>query len=302
MNIDELKLLQNYPLELKVKKTKLRIGEWYEHHNGEVYVSFSGGKDSTVLLHIVRSIYPEVEAVFSNTGLEYPETVKFVKTFDNVTIIKPERSFKRVINEWGYPVVSKSVSNCVRLARNNIKEGKDTLRVRQIRGLETGSAFNKGKWEFLLDAPFLISEQCCDELKKKPMKKYQKETGKVPFIATMANEGQLRQQRYLQTGCNAYNLGKSQPLGFWTEQDILQYIKQYNLEICSVYGDVIEENGKLTLTGERRTGCIFCTFGCHLEKSPNRFQRLKNTHPKQYNYCMNNLGLDEVLNYIGVDH
>lgn len=297
MNIDELKLLQNYPLELKVKKTKLRIGEWYEHHNGEVYVSFSGGKDSTVLLHIVRSIYPEVEAVFSNTGLEYPETVKFVKTFDNVTIIKPERSFKRVINECGYPVVSKSVSNCVRLARNNIKEGKDTLRVRQIRGLETGSAFNKGKWEFLLDAPFLISEQCCDELKKKPMKKYQKETGKVPFIATMANEGQLRQQRYLQTGCNAYNLGKSQPLGFWTEQDILQYIKQYNLEICSVYGDVIEENGKLTLTGERRTGCIFCTFGCHLEKSPNRFQRLKNTHPKQYNYCMNNLGLDEVLNY-----
>lgn len=176
------------------------------------------------------------------------------------------------------------------------------MRVRQIRGLETGSAFNKGKWEFLLDAPFLISEQCCDELKKKPMKKYQKETGKVPFIATMANEGQLRQQRYLQTGCNAYNLGKSQPLGFWTEQDILQYIKQYNLEICSVYGDVIEENGKLTLTGERRTGCIFCTFGCHLEKSPNRFQRLKNTHPKQYNYCMNNLGLDEVLNYIGVDH
>lgn len=302
MNIDELKLLQNYPLELKVEKTKLRIREWYEHHNGEVYVSFSGGKDSTVLLHIVRSIYPEVEAVFSNTGLEYPETVKFVKTFNNVTIIKPERSFKRVINECGYPVVSKSVSNCVRLARNNIKEGKDTLRVRQIRGLEKGSAFNKGKWEFLLDAPFLISEQCCDELKKKPIKKYQNETGKVPFIATMANEGQMRQQRYLQTGCNAYNLGKSQPLGFWTEQDILQYIKQNDLEICSVYGDVVEENGKLTLTGERRTGCIFCTFGCHLEKSPNRFQRLKETHPKQYAYCMNNLGLDEVLNYIGVDH
>lgn len=268
-----------------------------------MYVSFSGGKDSTVLLHIVRQLYPDVEAVFSNTGLEYPEIVKFVKSFDNVTIIRPSMTFNNVIKEKGYPVVSKSVSNCVRYARKNIAEGKDTLRVRQLRGLEKGSAFNKGKWEFLLDAPFLISEQCCDELKKKPMKEFQKRTGKVPFVATMATEGQLRQQRYLQTGCNAYYLGKSQPLGFWTDQDVLKYIKENNLEICSVYGDIIEnENSKLELTGERRTGCIFCTFGCHLEKSPNRFQRLKVTHPKQYDYCMNKLGLDEVLNYIGVDH
>ena len=111
----------------------MRIREWYEHHNGEVYVSFSGGKDSTVLLHIVRQLYPDVEAVFSNTGLEYPEIVKFVKSFDNVTIIRPSMTFNNVIKEKGYPVVSKSVSNCVRYARKNIAEGKDTLRVRQLR-------------------------------------------------------------------------------------------------------------------------------------------------------------------------
>ena len=187
MNKEELKLLQNYPLELKVEKTKMRIREWYEHYNGEVYVSFSGGKDSTVLLHIVRSMYPDVEAVFSNTGLEYPEIIDFVKTFDNVTIIKPEKTFKRVIEEKGYPVVSKSVSNCVRLAKKNIADGKETLRVRQIKGLEKGSIYNKGKWQFLLDAPFKISEECCNELKKKPMKKFNKKSGKVPFIATMAS-------------------------------------------------------------------------------------------------------------------
>ena len=174
----ELKLLQNYPLDLKIEKTKLRIREWYEHYNGEVYISFSGGKDSTVLLDIVRNMYSDVEAVFSNTGLEFPEIVKFVKTFDNVTIIKPEKTFKRVIEEKGYPVISKSVSNCVRLARNNIEEGKDTLRVRQIKGLEKGSKFNKSKWQFLLDAPFKISDECCNELKKKPMKKYEKESEK----------------------------------------------------------------------------------------------------------------------------
>ena len=79
MKLEELKLMQNYPLWMKVEKTKQRIREWYEYYNGEVYVSFSGGKDSTVLLHLVRSIYPDVEAVFSDTGLEYPEIKEFVK-------------------------------------------------------------------------------------------------------------------------------------------------------------------------------------------------------------------------------
>ena len=99
MNMNELKLMQNYPLDIKIEKTKLRIREWYEYYNSEVYISFSGGKDSTVLLDIVRSIYPDVEAVFSNTGLEFPEVVNFVKTIDNVTTIRPEMSFRKVINE-----------------------------------------------------------------------------------------------------------------------------------------------------------------------------------------------------------
>lgn len=303
MNKAELKLLQNYPLDLKIEKTKLRIREWYEHYNGEVYVSFSGGKDSTVLLHIVRTMYPEVEAVFSNTGLEFPEIIKFVKSFDNVTIIKPKITFKKVIEEKGYPIISKSVSNCVRLARQNIADGKDTLRVRQIKGLEKGSIFNKGKWEFLLDAPFKISEQCCDELKKKPIKEFNKKSGKVPFIATMASEGGVRKDAYLKTGCNAYNIGKSQPLGFWTEQDILEYIVRYNLNICSVYGEIIKDStGLWTTTGEKRTGCMFCTFGVQFEKYPNRYQRLQYTHPKQYEFMLNKLGFKQVFDYIGIDY
>ena len=290
----ELKLLQNYPLDLKIEKTKLRIREWYEHYNGEVYISFSGGKDSTVLLDIVRNMYPDVEAVFSNTGLEYPEIVKFVKYIPNVRILKPELTFKQVIDQKGYPVISKSVANTVRLARKNIEEGKDTLRVRQIKGLEVGSKFNKGKWEFLLDVPF---------------KKYEKETGRVPFIGTLAAESQQREAVYLKTGCNAFDSKKpkSTPLGFWTEQDILQYIFENNLTICSVYGDIVEESDMLgnksyRATGEQRTGCMFCMFGCHLEKEPNRFQRMKYTHPKQYKYCMEKLNLKEVLDYINIKY
>ena len=307
MNKDELKLLQNYPLELKIEKTKLRIREWYEHYNGEVYVSFSGGKDSTVLLHIVRSLYPDVEAVYFNTGVEYPEVVKFVKTFDNVTIVKPKMTFKQIIEEKGYPIVSKNVANAVRLGRQNLKDGKDTLRLRQLQGrVPAGDHFDKSRWGYLLDAPFKISEECCNELKKKPAKEFHKKTGKYPMMATMAEEGSMRTQRYLQTGCNSFKNGKSQPLGFWTEQDVLEYIVKYNLEIPSVYGDIIKvkKNGKevYKTTKLRRTGCIFCGFGCHVEPKPNRFQVLKETHPNLYKYCMDKLNMKEVLDYINVKY
>ena len=303
MTENELKMLQNYPLWMKVEKTKARIREWYENYNGEVYVSFSGGKDSTVLLDIVRKMYPDVEAVFSDTGLEFPEIRAFVKSKENVTIIKPDKTFKQVITEKGYPIISKSVSNCVRWARKNIEDGKETVRVRQIRGLEKGSKFNKGKWEFLLEAPFKISDECCNELKKKPFKKWEKENKKYPMMATMASEGGVRKEGYLKTGCNSFKNGKSQPMGFWTEQDVLEYIVINNLEIASVYGDIVKnDKGLWETTGEKRTGCVFCGFGCHLEKEPNRFQRLKQTHPNLYNYCINKLGMGEVLDYIGVKY
>ena len=207
------------------------------------------------------------------------------------------------MKEEGYPIISKSVSNCVRWARKNIEDGKETVRVRQIRGLEKGSKFNKGKWEFLLEAPFKISDECCNELKKKPFKKWEKENKKYPMMATMASEGGVRKEGYLKTGCNSFKNGKSQPMGFWTEQDVLEYIVINNLEIASVYGDIIKnDKGLWETTGEKRTGCVFCGFGCHLEKEPNRFQRLKQTHPNLYNYCINKLGMGEVLDYIGVKY
>ena len=60
----ELQQMQSLPLSAKVVMTQQRIREWYEHWDGMVYVSFSGGKDSTVLLHLVRDMYPDVPAVF----------------------------------------------------------------------------------------------------------------------------------------------------------------------------------------------------------------------------------------------
>jgi len=80
----QLKQRQSLPLAGKIKLSISRIKHWYEQWEGQVYVAFSGGKDSTVLLHLVRSLYKKVPAVFVDTGLEYPEIRDFVKTIDNV--------------------------------------------------------------------------------------------------------------------------------------------------------------------------------------------------------------------------
>ena len=304
MNMNELKLMQNYPLDIKIAKTKNRIREFYEHFNGEVYISFSGGNDSLVMLHIIRSLYPNVTAVFVDTGVEFPEVRKFVKSFDNVVILKPGKDFSQIINEYGYPVISKDVSNSIRLARKNIADGKVTERVKQFNGSMKGSRFDKSKWQFLLDSPFKISEQCCDILKKKPFKNFEKETGLHAYIGILADEGGVRMQGYLKTGCNNYRFGNSKPLGFWTHQDILNYIKINNLNMCSVYGTLYfdEIKNKLKVTGEKRTGCMGCLFGCHLEKSPNRFERMKYSHPHRYKYFIEKLNYKEILDFIGVNY
>lgn len=304
MNMNELKLMQNYPLDIKIAKTKNRIREFYEYFDGEVYIAFSGGNDSLVMLHIIRSLYHDVPAVFIDTGVEFPEVRKFVKSFDNVVILKPEKNFSQIINESGYPVISKDVSNSIRLARKNIADGKVTERVKQFSGSMRGSRFNKEKWRFLLESNFKISEQCCDILKKKPFKKFEKETGLHGYIGVLASEGGVRLSGYLKTGCNNYRFGNSKPLGFWTHQDILNYIKINNLNMCSVYGTLYfdEIKNKLKVTGEKRTGCMGCLFGCHLEKSPNRFERMKYSHPHRYKYFIEKLNYKEILDFIGVNY
>ena len=125
---NELRIMQAYPLDLKVKKTQLRIREWVNYYGAEnCAVSFSGGKDSTVLLHIVRELYPDIEAVFCNTGLEYPEIQKFAKSFDNVTVLHPQMNFKDVVTKYGYPFISKEVAERVHNARRCLSGGGVSL-------------------------------------------------------------------------------------------------------------------------------------------------------------------------------
>lgn len=288
----QLQQRQGLPLDAKIVKTQQRISEWYEYFNGEVYVSFSGGKDSTALLHLVREIYPDVEAVFCDTGLEYPEIREFVKSVSNVTWIKPQKSFKEVIKKVGYPVISKDVSKVIYYARQG-----SLWALNRLKGMNVDNTSDKFKqmyikYAYLMNSPFGISNKCCDILKKQPFEKI----GKKPFIGTMASESHDRKMGYLKTGCNSFDIKKpiSKPLGFWTDIDIWEFLHKYDIPYSPIYD-----------MGYDRTGCMFCMFGCHLEKEPNRFQRMQFTHPKQWGYCMKpiaegGLGLSEVMDYIGV--
>ena len=114
----DLQKLQQMPLQQKVIMTKARIRQWVERYGiDHVYVSFSGGKDSTVLLHIAREMYPDIKAVFFDTFLEFPEVRKFALSFDNVEVIKPKMNFRETIVQYGYPIFSKEISEAVYGAR-----------------------------------------------------------------------------------------------------------------------------------------------------------------------------------------
>ena len=164
------------------------------------------------------------------------------------------------------------------------------------------SIFNKEKWLPLCqETNFMISHKCCGAMKKSPVQSYQRKMHLVPYIGTLTEESKLREQAWLKHGCNAYESKKptSQPLSFWTEQDVLKYIRENGLEIASVYGEIVGVDPmgfeyeplpgvdcQLKCTGCSRTGCLFCAFGAYMDKGETRFQRLSRTHPKQYEYCM----------------
>ena len=371
--IEDLHYFQSLPLNSKIAITKDRIREWYNYFGGKIYVSFSGGKDSTVLLHIAREMYPDVKAVFVNTGLEYPEVVKFVQTVENVETIRPKKTFIQIIEESGYPLFSKEISESITggvkylnelvkreiagnddrseianapymadfaaidrrggLKMNNpacialkqcaipseilLFQPPDVLNAIEYDGhdievelsdeskkLPKASRYSRENYKFALFAPFNISKRCCRVLKKSPVHIYWSKTKCAPMTAQTASESAVRAMQWLHNGCNLYDgeFPISNPMSFWTEQDVLLYIYEKKLQIADVYGEVVKdtqasqdesdslfdlgifdkERPSFHTTGCDRTGCFACLFGAHLEKENNsRFCNLRdNSNPK----------------------
>lgn len=328
---EDLRRFQAESLEQKRQRSLAKISEWYSYWEYAVFVAFSGGKDSSVLADLCAFwcsiVKKPLYLAFVNTGLEYPEIQKHVKNFAEylrkkynievvLDILYPKMKFYEVIKTYGYPMISKEVAKCVSSAKRLDSKYGQVCRER-LEGThkqKSGelSLFNCQKYKPLLDVDFDISHRCCDVMKKTPSHDYAKRTGRKQITAQLAEESRLREQQWLKYGCNGFDMATptSNPMSFWTEQDVLKYIKKYDIPIASVYGTVeyvsnpeqirIDDLGvecegceDLCLTGCDRTGCIFCGFGLQREDSPSRFERLKNTHPRQYEYCMDGGEYDE---------
>lgn len=373
----DLHQMQSLPLAAKIRMSEYRIREWVEHYGRDgVYIAYSGGKDSTVLLHMARGLYPGLPAVYVDTGLEYPEVKAFVKQQENVEILRPKKDFRQVIGQYGYPFIGKEVASCVYGARRYLEklerqergdgkkeaanysgmadllgidrrldreneayrglrqgkipdmDGKAPVRYLILQGRyphkENGAAtpeysrmYNKERYRFFLEAPFEISDRCCSVMKKAPLSSYAKRTGRVPMTAQMASESRLRTTNWLKNGCNGFDMKSpvSNPMSFWTEQDVLEYIFLNKVPVASVYGKVLAEGDRgrecgrqrdvsemgmfdagkplYTTTGCSRTGCVFCGFGCHREKTPNRWETAeKFSRPEIIDYMLRGGGFD----------
>lgn len=325
-------MLQALPTDVKIMKSKQRIREAISHFGASgVYIPVSGGLDSTVLDFLVTIVENEddipkgtITRVNANTRNEYPGVLALARKLSDIEVVSKKSPYQ-VWGDEGYPVASKKTSRMIRDIQNPTEKNFYSRRLYMYGIKKDGSKGSSQcklakKWYVFIDetqdVKIKCSEKCCNIVKKEPLHRYEKESGRIPMIATMADEHGAREEGYLQTGCNAFSIGKSLPIGFWTKQDILKVIIENNIEIAPEYGEIAkDENGKLYTTLESRTGCFSCAMAVQLEKGENRFQRMKRLYPKMYKHCIyggindngiwkpkGGLGLWKVLERMGVEY
>jgi len=267
-----MKYSLDYKIILAQRRIKAAIMMWGED---SCYVSFSGGKDSTVLSHLVLSMGYRLEHVFSNTRVEYPDCLKFAHDWCQKNGVKliwvtPDVMPHEIWKKYGYPMFSKEVATILeRVRTNKIVNPKKLKRVKR----------------FFKYKDLKISARCCYYLKKKPMLDWQKRSGKkVAIMGTRAQESQIRRVVWVRKGCiyKTKNQIVVTPLVFFTEKDIWDYIHRFKIRLADIY-----------YKGFKRNGCYCCGFGCHLT-TENNFVKLKKLNPILWANVMNHWEFSEI--------
>ena len=333
---------QQLPFEQKVIMSKRRIREFYEEAESRglgCHVSV-GGLDSIVLGHLIRSMgYTAEQVPFVSASTLEDKSIQAVHKEMGCIVVKPLKPKVKILQEEGFPVLSKRIANKIMTIANPTEKNK-TVRHAIITGEcgELGHFATNSKMQLPkrylelfggLDAEgaalgyrkpegFKISSKCCYYLKEAPCDNWAREHNSVPYLGLMASEGGQRQDALEEHGCNYFGAttARSCPFSFWMHSDVIRLAVELGVHIPEIYGEVViseevNENGEheYRTTGEQRTGCSMCGFGIQLEKRPHRFDRLYFRNPVEWDFWMNRCCKDDigtpygwgrVLDYIGI--
>lgn len=259
-----------------IRKTIEKYGE------DNFYISFSGGKDSTVLHHLIDMAIPDnkIPRVYVNTGIEYQSIVKFVeelaKEDDRIVILKPTRNIKKTLEEYGYPFKSKEHS--LRVEQFNHNKNANYI-VKYINGYDKNgkpSHFvcpKKLLYQFNARVKYNYSNKCCYKLKKAPFHDYQKLTNRNISITGMrAEEGGNRARLGCVINDKKGNLIKFHPLIKVSDDWEEWFIKTYNIKLCELYKPPYNFD---------RTGCKGCPYNIYLQRELETLQRYFPNERKQ---------------------
>lgn len=284
MNITDLEL------EMAVSDALFRIKRDYEKTEGKIYLSFSGGKDSTVLawLIMLAELESNIPFVFANTGIELEATLRFVREFpyDNVQIVKPRKPFGVVINDYGKPALSKLKSGGLSTYQRHLDEPLKTARARQmiigererngvvVGGRNSYKIANKHMHFIHPDTEFKVANMCCQYMKKYPFHDFEKENEMNGcFTGVRTAEGGVRSMMYGSCVKEKKEKGKtfimSMPIIDWSDEMVNKFIEYFNIKLSDAY----------TVYNLDRTGCCACPFSPNLEKE---LKVLHDYEPKKY--------------------
>ena len=311
------------PYEAKVNVARVRIRDWVETCElaGMNYAVSVGGLDSITLLALCRDQLGHCDGI-SVSSLE-DKSIQAVHKEMGVIVIKPLKNKKQVIEEYGYPIISKLMS--AKISRLQTPGDESPIIKAYMTGEEGAWGHYKTNEKFKIPdkylelfgglyqhfrpdlicktAPFKVSDECCFWMKEEPARRYQQEHKIWPFLGLMQSEGGRRRYSLMAHGCNyvGENTARSCPFNFFNRQDLLQLALDLKVHVPEIYGHIERDrDGTLRTTGAKRTGCSMCAYGVEREPRPNRYDRLFDRNPKEWAYWMYDMGFGEVLDYIGV--
>lgn len=264
-----------FMLQDRIAKIK-SINEQYDLEKN-AYIAFSGGKDSTILHHLIDMALPnnKIPRVFANTGIEYNLMVKFVKRErerdSRIQIINQTRNIKKTLNEYGYPFKSKEHS--LRVEQFNNNNNKNYI-LKYTHKTEYNGKFVCPKilmYQFDIRGKYNYSNKCCYKLKKDLSHKWQKDNKKTITITGMRNEEGGNRARL---SCLSSNNTKFHPLIVCSDEWENEFVKRNNIQLCELYYPPYNF---------KRTGCKGCPYSLQLQQD---LLTMKKLLPKEYKQCL----------------